>query len=134
MIQPFELSNNAISFFLSVFTAIIGLTYPLLLEAIQKIDEQYGSSRISQMLTREPCFLCFQCSVVISIAFAFISIFILQILDGYFVLTIVWIALHSLVTLSLLIVTLSLIYLILKYYHADELLDRIQSRIENERE
>lgn len=51
--QPFEFSNNAISLLLSVFSVIVGMTYPLLLQAIQRIDEQYRSSRITKMLKEE---------------------------------------------------------------------------------
>lgn len=50
--QPFEFSNNAISLLLSVFSVIVGMTYPLLLQVIQRIDEQYRSSRITKMLKR----------------------------------------------------------------------------------
>ena len=75
--QPFEFSNNAISLLLSVFSVIVGMTYPLLLQAIQRIDEQYRSSRITKMLKEEKVFRLFQWLVTISIAFAFISIFIL---------------------------------------------------------
>ena len=75
--QHFEFSNNAISLLLSVFSVIVGMTYPLLLQAIQRIDEQYRSSRITKMLKEEKVFRLFQWLVTISIAFAFISIFIL---------------------------------------------------------
>ena len=98
MMQPFEFSNNAISLLLSIFSVIVGMTYPLLLQAIQRIDEQYRSSRISKMLKYEKVFQLFQWLVAISIAFAFISIFILQLLDDYPTLTIVWVAIHTLLT------------------------------------
>ena len=125
--QPFEFSNNAISLLLSVFTVIVGMTYPLLLQAIQRIDEQYRSSRITKMLKEEKVFRLFQWLVTISIAFAFISIFILQLLDDCPTLTIVWVTIHTLLTWLLLVTTILLVYTIMTYYNPDELLDRINN-------
>lgn len=127
MIQPFEFSNNAISLLLSIFSVIVGMTYPLLLQAIQRIDEQYRSSRISKMLKSEKVFQLFQWLVAISIAFAFISIFILQLLDDCTTLTIVWVTIHTLLTLALLVSTILLVYTILTYYNPGELLDHINN-------
>ena len=123
--QPFEFSNNAISLLLSVFSVIVGMTYPLLLQAIQRIDEQYRSSRITKMLKEEKVFRLFQWLVTISIAFAFISIFILQLLDDCPTLTIIWVTIHTLLTWLLLVTTILLVYTIMTYYNPDELLDRI---------
>lgn len=125
--QPFEFSNNAISLLLSVFSVIVGMTYPLLLQAIQRIDEQYRSSRITKMLKEEKVFRLFQWLVTISIAFAFISIFILQLLDDCPTLTIVWVIIHTLLTWLLLVTTILLVYTIMTYYNPDELLDHINN-------
>ena len=125
--QPFEFSNNAISLLLSVFSVIVGMTYPLLLQAIQRIDEQYRSSRITKMLKEEKVFRLFQWLVTISIAFAFISIFILQLLYDCPTLTIVWVTIHTLLTWLLLVTTILLVYTIMTYYNPDELLDRINN-------
>ena len=125
--QHFEFSNNAISLLLSVFSVIVGMTYPLLLQAIQRIDEQYRSSRITKMLKEEKVFRLFQWLVTISIAFAFISIFILQLLDDCPTLTIVWVTIHILLTWLLLVTTILLVYTIMTYYNPDELFDRINN-------
>lgn len=103
------------------------MTYPLLLQAIQRIDEQYRSSRITKMLKEEKVFRLFQWLVTISIAFAFISIFILQLLDDCPTLTIVWVTIHTLLTWLLLVTTILLVYTIMTYYNPDELLDRINN-------
>ena len=125
--QPLEFSNNAISLLLSVFSVIVGMTYPLLLQAIQRIDEQYRSSRITKMLKEEKVFRLFQWLVTISIAFAFISIFILQLLDDCPTLIIVWVTIHTLLTWFLLVTTILLVYTIMTYYNPDVLLDRINN-------
>lgn len=103
------------------------MTYPLLLQAIQRIDEQYRSSRITKMLKEEKVFRLFQWLVTISIAFAFISIFILQLLDDYPTLTIAWVTIHTLLTWLLLVTTILLVYRIMTYYNPEELLDRINN-------
>lgn len=125
--QPFEFSNNTVSLLISVFSVIVGMTYPILLQAIQRIDEQYRSSRLSNLLTREPKFKRFQWLVAISIAFAFVSIFVMQMVDGHNVLVLVWVSLHSIVTLMLLGATLSLVYLIMTYYNPNDLLNHIHT-------
>lgn len=127
MMQPFEFSNNALSFAFSVFSVIVGMAYPLLLQAIQRIQEQYGSARITKMFARESKFKYFQWLVAISITLAFASLFVLQILDGDDVLVIAWVTVQALVSLFLLVSTISLFYLMLTYYHADDLLDYIDS-------
>lgn len=133
MMQPFEFSNNALSLIFSIFSLIVGMAYPLLLQAIQRIDEQYRSSRIAKMLRRECQFKQFQWLVLISIAFAFASIFVMQLIDGLDLLVIIWVTVHALVSLLLLVSTISLFYLILKYYHADDLLDHINLNLNHGR-
>lgn len=127
MMQPFEFSNNTVSLLISVFSVIVGMTYPVLIQAIQRIDEQYRSSRLSKMLMNEPKFKRFQWLVAISIAFAFASIFVMQMVDGHDVLVLTWVSVHSFVTLMLLRATLSLVYLILTYYNPNELLKHIRT-------
>lgn len=60
MLAPFEFSNNSLSLLVSVFSLIVGMSYPLLLQAIQAIDEQYHSPRLSNMLLQERKFKCFR--------------------------------------------------------------------------
>lgn len=79
------------------------------------------------MLKSEKVFQLFQWLVAISIAFAFISIFILQLLDDCTTLTIVWVTIHTLLTLALLVSTILLVYTILTYYNPGELLDHINN-------
>lgn len=57
MLAPFEFSNNSLSLLVSVFSLIVGMSYPLLLQAI---DEQYHSPRLSNMLLQERKFKCFR--------------------------------------------------------------------------
>lgn len=60
ILAPFEFSNNSLSLLVSVFSLIMGMSYPLLLQAIQAIDEQYHSPRLSNMLLQERKFKCFR--------------------------------------------------------------------------
>lgn len=125
--EPFEFANNGLSLTLSVFSVIIGMAYPILLQAIQRIDEIYRSSRISLMLTEEPCYHNFQKCLVLSIACSFSSLFILQICNGHDTCTVIWLTSHLLVTLLLLRYTLTLFTTILDYYHANKLMDRVKN-------
>lgn len=134
MMQPFEFSNNALSLMCSVFSVVVGMAFPLLLQAIQRIEEQYVSSRIAKMLTSEPKFKCFQWNVAVSIVLAFASLFVLQLVEGNDFLVIAWVSVQTLFSLSLLVSMIALFYLMLTYYHADDLLEHINSMINDERE
>ena len=124
--QPFEFSNNAFALALSVFTAIVGLSYPLLLQAIQRIDEKYRSPRIVKMLLNESIYRFFHRFIFVSIVFGLASPFVLELLGDCCALTIVWVAIHTLVTLILLTSTITLVQTILTYYCADDLLNYIK--------
>lgn len=124
--QPFEFSNNSISSLVSIFSAIMGIGYPLLLQTIERLDEQYKSQRIARLFLQERTFKRFQWLLAISIAFAIMSIFILEMLDGYEILTDIWVTAHSAVTLMLLYKMVMLVHLILIYYDSKDLLERIK--------
>lgn len=124
--ETFEFSNNSIGLLVSVFSTIIGMTYPLLLQAIQKIDEQYKSVRISKMFKEEPCFRHFQILLIVSIAMSFVSVFIMEIFNGYDTCEIAWVTIHSLVTLALLCSIITLFNLILVYFDPQNLLKHIK--------
>ena len=127
--QPFEFANNGLSLTLSIFSVIVGMAYPLFLQAIQRIDEMYHSSRISMMLLEESCFRKFKNCLVLSVAVSFSSLFILQIFDGNDLCTTIWMTIHVLATLSLLRYTILLFYTILDYYQASKLRLRIEKKI-----
>lgn len=131
MLAPFDFSNNSLSLLVSVFSLIVGMSYPLLLQAIQAIDEQYHSPRLSNMLLQERKFIRFRCLLAISIACSFASIFILQILENHAMLTIIWVSLHTIVTLLLLVSTIQIFYLVLSYYHPMDFLDHIDDMRNN---
>lgn len=131
MLEPFEFSNNSLSLLVSVFSLIVGMSYPLLLQAIQRIDEQYHSPRLTNRFLHERKFRHFRWLIAISIACSFASIFVLQLLEGHTTLTIIWVSWHSLVTLFLLVSTIQIFYLVLTYYHPMELLDHIDNMRNN---
>ena len=47
--EEFEFSNNAINVLNSIFSAVMGIAYPLIIQAIERLDEKYDSPRIAKM-------------------------------------------------------------------------------------
>lgn len=74
--EIFDFSTTAISGLVSVFSAIMGMMYPLLLQAIQQVDDRYRSTRMSKMLLKEKAFVRFQFLLVISVLLALASVFL----------------------------------------------------------
>lgn len=120
--QPFEFSNNSISSLVSIFSTIMGIGYPLLLQTIERLDEKYKSERFARLFLQEQTFKCFQWLLAISIAFAISAVFVFEMLDGYEILTDIWVTAHSAVTLMLLYEMIMLVHLIIIYYDSEKLL------------
>lgn len=47
--EEFEFSNNAVNVLNSIFSAVMGIAYPLIIQAIERLDEKYDSPRIAKM-------------------------------------------------------------------------------------
>lgn len=43
----FDFYNYNFSSLISILAALLGVAFPLILQCIQKVDEQYGSTRLS---------------------------------------------------------------------------------------
>lgn len=52
----FDFYNNSYTFITGLFTVIFGMAFPLILQCIQRIDEKYNSSVISQEFENEASF------------------------------------------------------------------------------
>lgn len=124
--QPFEFSNNSISSLVSIFSTIMGIGYPLLLQAIERLDEKYKSERFARLFLQEQTFMCFQRLLAISIAFAISAVFVFEMLDGYEIFTDILVTAHSAVTLMLLYEMIMLVHLIIIYYDPKELLKHFE--------
>ena len=59
--QDFDFTNSAVSSLNSIFSAVMGIAYPLILQAVEKLNEQYASLRIARLFLSEPVFRRYYC-------------------------------------------------------------------------
>lgn len=123
--QDFDFTNSAVSSLNSIFSAVMGIAYPLILQAVEKLNEQYASLRIARLFLSEPVFRRYQLLLVISIVFALTSMFFLELLQNWLLYTNLFILFHSLVTLGLLYYTMRMVNLMIVYYDPSQLLAHI---------
>lgn len=128
--EIFDFSTTAISGLVSVFSAVMGMMYPLLLQAIQQVDDRYRSTRMSKMLLKEKAFVRFQFLLVISVLLALASVFFMRMFSDYYWLSIVWVLLHSIITLLLVYDALALFNLVIVYYNPERLINHISQMLQ----
>ena len=56
----FDFYAGSYGFYTGLFAAIFGMSFPLILQCIQRIDEKYDSSMISQVFDNEPSYKLFK--------------------------------------------------------------------------
>lgn len=135
--EEFDFSNNAVNVLNSIFSAVMGIAYPLIIQAIERLDEKYDSPRIAKLFKEETSFKTYQIMIVISIAFAFVSLYYPKIVDGHDLLMNIFVTIHSLIILTLLYSMIKIVNLIMDYYDPNSLIDIISNYLmdyDNERE
>ncbi len=113
---------QVLDFSISIFTAILGIAYPLLLENMNKIDGRYHSAKITESLVHNPIIRRFDWIVVICIIETVCFPLIILGLNGrYDSWSLIIITIHILTTLALMIGMLVIVRLIRLYSNAEEL-------------
>lgn len=122
--MEFTFSDYTFSGLLSILAALYGVGYPLIIQSIEKISAQYNSSYISERFTREGIYLVFQGLLILNMAFAITTPFLLYARwDNVFFLT-----LQAVLLILLVGQTFLLFNLILKYSNGAKLLKHIEGR------
>lgn len=113
--MDFDFANYAYSGLIGIFSAIIGMCYPLMLQAIDRIDEKYHVVRFVELFKNERVYSRFNLLLLLSIAFAVVSPFVLYIMSGILWLQVLLLVCHTLVVLLLLLHVVGLYRMILTY-------------------
>lgn len=122
----FEYLNNSFSGAISIFTAVFGMAYPLLQECVQRIEDKYVCSHIASRFKHEHTYIRFNWLIVVCMIEAVTFPLLLQLWAfNWWTCAIVGIQLASVFILML--YTVLLIQLVLYYYDARKLFDRIRS-------
>lgn len=73
----FDFFDYNFSSLISIFAALMGMAYPLILQAIQRIDEMYNSSKLAAYFQKQWFSLLFSHLLLLSIPVSFIAPFLL---------------------------------------------------------
>lgn len=73
----FDFFDYNFSSLISMFAALMGMAYPLILQAIQRIDEMYNSSKLAAYFQKQWFFLLFSRLLLVSIPVSIVAPFLL---------------------------------------------------------
>ena len=73
----FDFFDYNFSSLISIFAALMGMAYPLILQAIQRIDEMYNSSKLAAYFQKQCFFLLFSRLLLVSIPVSIVAPFLL---------------------------------------------------------
>ena len=122
--MEFTFTDYTFSGLLSILAALYGVGYPLIIQSIEKISAQYSSSHISERFTREGRYLLFQGLLILNMAFAITTPFLLH--AGWN--NVLFLTLQAVLLVLLVGQTFLLFNLILKYSNGAKLLKHIEGR------
>ena len=117
----FNLFSNTYSAVVTIFAAILGISFPLILQSIQRIDEKYDSAVISDRFEDENIYNIFKWLLYIYAVIVCIVPFILSFLSNVEIEY--WVNCFLLLYLLCIIMTLVILFdRISKYYNIEKLL------------
>ena len=122
--MEFTFTDYTFSGLLSILAALYGVGYPLIIQSIEKISAQYNSSYISERFTKEGIYLLFQGLLILNMAFAVATPFLLH--AGWN--NVLSLTLQAVLLVLLVGQTFLLFNLILKYSNGAKLLKHIEGR------
>lgn len=74
----FDFVNYTYSGVLSILSTLFGLSYPLVIGCIEKIDDKFGSTKLSERFMSEISFRCFKISLVVNLVISVIFPFLMD--------------------------------------------------------
>ena len=118
----FDFTNYTFSGLLSILASIYGIGYPLIIQTIKSIYNQYNSDLLSCRFSKEPVYKVFQILMMANMVVAILSPFLLQ--AGWF--NQVVITAQAILVVALIGCSIMLFQLILLFSNAGELLKRVE--------
>lgn len=120
MSMSWDFTNYTFSFLVSLIGTILGICYPLFLENIRKIDDQYQSTVLAKRFQEAPVFKLYRLLLIVAIIISFLAPFIMLFSDNSIV-NIGVETIHCLFVLVLVFVMLYMFRVIQTYYNPDDL-------------
>lgn len=113
--MPFDFSDYTYSGLIGIFSAIIGMCYPLMLQAINGIDEKYHVARFVDLFKQEKVYNRFNVFLLLSIGFSIVAPFALFLMNNILWMQVLILTCHTFVVLCLLLHVIGLYHMILIY-------------------
>lgn len=79
----FDFFDYNFSSLISIFAALMGMAYPLILQAIQRIDEMYGSTKLAAFFQEQWFFRLFSVLLLLTIPVSVVAPFVLYYYSDY---------------------------------------------------
>lgn len=118
----FDFTNYTFSGLLSILASIYGIGYPLIIQTIKSIYNQYNSDLLSCRFSKEPVYKVFQILMMANMVVAILSPFLLQ--SGWFNQVVT--TAQAILVVALIGCSIMLFQLILLFSNAGELLKRVE--------
>lgn len=115
----FDFLNTTYSGLLSILSALFGLSYPLVIGCIEKIDSKFRSTKLSERFQRECSYKWFKIVLLINLAMAVLSPFLMEWCADAHAKVIMGVQVGG--TISMIISALCLFRKIISYYNIAEL-------------
>lgn len=119
--QGFDFINNTYSGILTILATLFGLSYPLIISSIEKIDSKYNSTLLSARFRREKVFKWFRHLLILNLGIALLFPFLMNENPP----TTWFIVIQAISTIAVISLALKLYSLILDYYDPAKLRDNI---------
>lgn len=127
MKNTFDFFNYNYSALISIFAAMMGMAYPLILQAVQRVDDMYQSTSLSKYVHHQSEFRHFNNVLVISVCISIIAPFIIHAYANNPTLAFCVEAFHTLVITALLYCAIKLFNFILITTRPSEFLKHIKA-------
>ena len=126
----FDFINYTYSALMSLFAMVVGLAYPAILQAIQRIDDTYHDDFMIKRFMEENIYKFFNIVLVVALGIGFTVPFLLYLCDicGYVKFPLYLIISQSVITFVLVVSSIRLYLLIQTYYVSVDLLSHINNQ------
>ncbi len=125
----FDFFDYNFSSLISIFAALMGVAYPLTLQAIQRIDEMYRSTKLAAYFQRQWFFRLFSGSLLVAIPMSIVAPFLLYYYSEHGQLVLVSIV-HAIVVFALTLSVVILFKFILMTTHPMKCLKYLESKLD----
>jgi len=126
--MAFEFTNTTFSFIATLISSILGITYPLLMSSVSKIESKYNSSAVMLHFQEESALKLYKVSLGCAFVFSFVAPFLMLLFNNA-ICNVIIIVVQCISVLFLVSVVFYLFGFVMKYNTPKYLLKMLESEI-----